>query len=474
MTAPADMPPEVVCLDATQADAAPRATSFLDATQADAAPRATSLLDAAQADAAPRAAWLLGALCRACLVAAAASGCGDNLPGEGPALAMADTLVVIAHLDDDLIFMQPEIHAAVASGSVTTVYVSSGDPVKGDDNAEHTFEAAMMAYAAVAGSSDWDCGYQLVAGSPVHHCRLRDRPVSMIGLDTADGAPDGQYVESPLHLVENLVPSISILGPIRGRATVDSITASLAELITATAPAQIHTLDLAATHGEDHSGHLFAATFALWGAARARYDGPIRWHRGYNVDGDAINLSDADYALVKPMLGYFEACYFGCGPCGTSCATLVPGHDTDVRRQYSSLRSPLDAQGALALEGTGPCVTATAAGELVLGACSGAAMLQLDPAGHLALGDRCLASPPSNGDPVVLEPCQDIASQYWVIDSDGMVWNGRPPVATANMAFDHVRCLAAAAATGAPATSPITAPICGAHLHPHWRFVAGP
>jgi hypothetical protein len=423
----------------------------------------------------PRTVWRVRAPCLACLAAAAALlGCGDNQPGEGPALAPAETLVIIAHLDDDLIFMQPEIHAAVASGSVTTVYVSSGDPVKGDDNAQRTFEAAMMAYAAVAGSSDWDCGYLFAAGSPVHHCRLRDRPVSMIGLDTADGAPDGHYVESPLHLVEGLVPSLSILGPIRGRATVDSITASLSEIITATAPAQIHTLDLAATHGADHSGHLFAATFALWGAARARYDGPVRWHRGYNVDNDAINLSDADYALVKPMLGYFEACYFGCGPCGTSCATLDPGHDTDLRRQYSSLRSPLDAQGALALEATGPCIAATGSGELVLGACSGAATLQLEADGHLVIGDACLASPPSNGDPVVVETCQDVPSQYWVIDGDGIVWNGRPPVATANMELDHVRCLSAAAATGTPPTSPITAPICGEHLHPRWRFVAGP
>lgn len=404
---------------------------------------------------------------------AAATGCGEQ-PGEGPALAAAETLVIVAHLDDDLIFMQPEIHAAVASGSVTTVYVSSGDPIKGDDNAEHTFEAAMTAYASVAGSSDWDCGYLFVAGSPVHHCRLRDRPVSMIGLDTTDGAPDGHYVESPLHLVEGLVPFISILGPIRGRATVDSISASLAEIIAATAPSQIHTLDLAATHGPDHSGHLFAATFALWGAARARYDGSVRWHRGYNVDNDAINLSDADYALVKPMLGYFEACYFGCGPCGTSCANLDPGHETDLRRQYSSLRSPLDAQGALALDGSGACIATTGSGELVLGACSGAAMLQLEPDGHLAIGDACLASPPGNGDPIVLEACQDVASQYWVIDGDGLVWNGRPPVATANMAFDHVRCLSAAAAQGTPATSPITAPICGQRLHPQWRFIAGP
>src|SRR5689334_22906440 len=97
----------------------------------------TARVDRAQAEMRPRAARCLRVLRLSCLAAAAAaSGCGDNMPGEGPPLATADTLVIVAHLDDDLIFMQPEIHAAVASGSVTTVYVSSGDPIKGDDNAE--------------------------------------------------------------------------------------------------------------------------------------------------------------------------------------------------------------------------------------------------------------------------------------------------------------------------------------------------
>ena len=168
---------------------------------------------------------------------------------------------------------------------MTTVYVSSGDPVKGDEHAEHTFEAAMTAYASVTGSSDWDCGYLTVAGSPVHHCRLRDRPVSMIGLDTADGGLVGQYPESLLHLVEGGSPTISILGPLRGRATVDSIADSLAEIIVATAPAQIDTLDLAADHGRDHSEPpVHGELRAVGRAARMRYEGPIRWHRGYNVE----------------------------------------------------------------------------------------------------------------------------------------------------------------------------------------------
>src|SRR2546421_1941910 len=51
----------------------------------------------------------------------------------------------------------------------------------------------------------------------------------------------------------------------------------------ATTPSEIHTLELAATHGRDHSSHMFVASFALWAEARTGYDGPVTWHRGYNV-----------------------------------------------------------------------------------------------------------------------------------------------------------------------------------------------
>jgi hypothetical protein len=407
------------------------------------------------------------------LLALAAVGCGDNLT-DPPAVEPAETLIVIAHFDDDMIFMQPDLHTALTSGSVTTVYVSSGDQRHGSARAAHSFMAARMGYSSVTGSLDWNCGYISLAGSPAQLCRLRDQPVSLIALDIVDGEKFGELKHSPLHLVEGLVPDLPILGRIEGRATVASTVAELSEIIALTRPAEIHALDLASTHGYDHSGHMFSAAFALWGAADARYAGPIRWHRGYSVDPEPVNLSDADYATVKPMLGYFEACYTRCGPCGTSCQKLDPDHDSRMRRQYSSTRSPLAARGALALD-TGTCAAPTADGRLVLADCAGAATFELDAGGHLAIGGACLASGPGNDDPVALQPCQDTPAQYWVIDSDGLIWNGRPPQpvpcmdGSDCMSYDHVRCLGPGATPGAP----LGAPVCGSRLQPHWqRFLA--
>jgi hypothetical protein len=403
------------------------------------------------------------------LWALAIAACGDNFPAplDGPPLARARTLFVSAHFDDDLIFMQPELLAALEAGPVTTVYAISGDPVHGLERTDRNFGIARRSYASVVGSSDWDCGYMLVAGSPAHHCRLRDRPLSLIGLDIPDGGRFGEYDVGPVNLIEGGITEVPILGWARGTATRDTIIDSLAELITETAPDDIHALDLAANHGDDHPSHLFSSAFAFWGAARVGYTGRIHWHRGYNVQEEPITLEGADYEAAKAMLGVFDACYFSCGPCGTSC--VIESHDTWLRRQYGSTRSSLDATGTLALEGDpGLCMSAAGQG-LVLADCGGAAPARLDATGHLTIGGACVTSAPDAAAPVVLAPCSNTPAQYWVADIEGHLWNGTPPEPAADMAFDHVRCLSAEMVPGAT----VTAPICGSRLSPVWQLGPG-
>jgi len=376
----------------------------------------------------------------------------------------AESLFIVAHLDDDMIFMQPELETALVSGSVTTVYVSSGNPIFGLAHAERTFEATMTAYEHATRSSGWDCGYLLVTGVPVHHCRLRDRPVSMIGLDVPDGGRYGERPDSLLHLVENTVPSLPVLGALGGRVTAGALITEIAEIIAVTAPRELHTLDIAGNHGDDHPGHLITASFALWGAARAGYAGTLVSHRGYNVENEAANLSDADYALVKPMLGYFEACYRGCAPCGTECATLDSSHDTWLRRQYASTASPVTVMDELGSDDApGTCLGIDGDASLGLADCGDAAALRLDGERHLRVGELCAASASGNDDVVTLMPCANDPAQYWLLDDDGFVANGRPPIGAADMYFDHVRCLHAML----PATT--GAPVCGSRLHPRWH-----
>jgi hypothetical protein len=395
-------------------------------------------------------------------ILAVAAGCGDNVPGVGPDLAPAGRLFITAHRDDEMVFMEPELLSALHAGPVTTIYVATGDP-EGLDHSEQLLAGARYAYGSVVGSDAWDCGYLAVEDAPVHHCRLRDRPVSLVELDLPDGGLSGAGHDSLLHLVEGEVTDLPIMGPLGGRATRDQIIAELASVIAATAPDEIDTLDVAATHGRDHSGHLMTSSFTLWALASIGYTGELRWHRGYNVGGEEPTLPDIDYAPSAGMLGYYEACYFGCGPCGTSCATLDPTHELWIRRQYGYERAaPTGATATLASADGSTCASVAPNGELALGDCAAATPVRLEPWGHLVARELCAASRRDGS--VAFAPCAAVPEQYWLLDSEGHLWNGAPPDASAGMDYDHVRCMA-------PDAAGAIAPTCGADLQPTWRFL---
>lgn len=385
--------------------------------------------------------------------------CGGEPPAVGPPIVHADTLLVVAHFDDDEIFMQPELIDALRTGSVATIYVTSGDPGKGDDHAQEVFSAARTAYSSIAGSSAWSCGYVTVTGLPVQHCRLLDRDVSVLALDVPEGGREGQSDDSLLHLVEGR-PSLPISGPIGGRITLAALVGELAELVRTIDPTQVHALDLAATHGRDHSSHLFSSAFSLWGIASAGFTGDVTWHRGYNVAPEPVTFDGAAFADAAVMLGFFEACYFGCAECGTSCELekLDASHVTWMHRQYATRR--VRAAGVLEVADGSGCLTAQA-DTLEIGACVGH-VAKLDETGHLVLADRCAASTADGA--ITLAECAALPEQMWVLDSEGFVWNGRPPAPSVDMDYDHVRCLAIGGATA-------TAPTCGEQLQPRWRVV---
>ena len=379
--------------------------------------------------------------------ACAALACGDNAPPIGKPLARADVLFLAAHPDDDFIFMQPGLSAWLQSGAAsTTIYMTTAGP-EGVDLT--LFEAAKVAYGAAVGSSAWECGRIELGTLTADHCRLRDRPVSLVDFGLPDGGIPGSRQDSMLHLVDGTVSELA--GFYGGSVTADSVVDLVARVLDQTRPSAVETLDLAASHGRDHSSHLFVASLGLWAAARVGYSGATIWNRGYNVDVEPPTLHGDELANARTLLGYYEACAYGCGPCGEPCPAVLEAHEIWLSRQYARQRVP-EASGKLALGDA--CLDAS----LALGDCAAAPPITLAPTGSLRIGDRCLAS--TAGDELVLEPCTSAPAQYWALDSRGALWNGRPPAPAADMTYDHVRCLSDAGV-----------PTCGANLQPHWRFV---
>lgn len=384
-----------------------------------------------------------------------AGACGDNTFAVGEPIGHADTLFFAAHTDDDMIFMQPEVVEAARAGSVTTVYFTIGDAIKGYSVARRLMRASKTAYAAIAGGEAWDCGYVELA-VPVQHCKLVGHEVSLIGVDLPDGGIPGDRPESLLHLVDGRIASVDLVSPAGGTATRDTVTQLAGDLLAALSPTEVHALELAGTHGRDHSSHMFSSAFLLWAAARSGYTGPLTWHRGYNVADEPITLEGDDYTKATRMLGYYEACASGCAQCGVPCepAGLTVAHETWIARQHAVERVR-EASGKLAFGDR--CVESS----LALGDCGGAPTFSLADNGHLLLGDACVTA--SDEGLILTAPCDRSASQYWVLDSEGSLWNGTPPRPAGDMSYDHVRCLAATDAG-------VTAATCGDHAAFAWRF----
>jgi len=382
----------------------------------------------------------------ALLIACALAGCGDNFVPIGPPLAPSDTLFLGAHDDDDFIFMEPELETLLANGTATTtIYATTAGP---DGPNLNLMEAAKVAYGSTVGSQHWDCGRLAIGSITAEHCRLRDRPVSIVDLGLPDGGIPGDRPASLLNLVNGSTAELD--GYFGGSVDVDSVIALFEDIYTATTPGAVQTLELAGSHGRDHSSHMFVASIGLWAAARVGYTGPIMWNRGYNVDVEMPTLDGAELASARKLLGYYEACADHCGTCGTVCATLDPAHEAWIARQYQNTRV-LEASGSLALNGM--CLDAT----LALGDCTSAPSFDLSSTGALRLGDQCVTT--AADDTVSLAPCAGLPEQFWALDSEGSLWNGRVPSHLPDMTFDHMRCLAGA-----------TAPTCGATVQAHWTI----
>src|SRR5262249_53566993 len=80
-------------------------------------------------------------LSQALVLVVVAAACGDNDLPDGLPLDVAHDLAIVAHQDDDLLFMQPDLIEAVRGGAgVVTVYVTAGNAKSGVDYADKRYE----------------------------------------------------------------------------------------------------------------------------------------------------------------------------------------------------------------------------------------------------------------------------------------------------------------------------------------------
>jgi len=383
-------------------------------------------------------------------------GCGDNLIGGSVQLAHTHDLDVVAHQDDDLLFMQPDVIEAVRRGTgVTNLYITAGNGQKGTDAANPRYAGLKAAYGDAANDHAWDCGWITVREHPIQHCRLEAENVSLLFLAYPDGGKYGELHHSLLRLWEG---SIENATTVADRTTVYSrseLIETVAAIMRTVAPATVRTLDLAASHGYDHSDHMIVGALTGLALARTNLDPELLTYRGYNIASEPVNKLPAVIASVHDVLAHYEACATNCGAaCGSPCTKIDASHDTWLARRYAvGFRNRARGQ----LRSGSQCLTGAG-----LGACATAPSFSFAH-GQLAFGSGCLAIDDS-GTPVFATCENDNPAQRFLFDDEDHLWSGLAPETGPLLDYAHMRCVVP------KADNTVTTETCGGPDAARWQW----
>ncbi|HPH68529.1 MAG TPA: PIG-L family deacetylase [Kofleriaceae bacterium] len=398
--------------------------------------------------------------------ALAMTSCGDNVYPDGVPLPVVSRVNIVAHPDDDLIFMQPDSFTAVTRGdAIITVYVTAGQAKKDLAYADDRERAVLYAYQVASGATGWDCGTISLADHLAEHCAAigAHGPVSLVFLGLPDGGPPGNFPGSLLSLWSGKVDYVRTVARRSQRYTEDDVVAVLADVLRQSKPAQVYTLDVLATHEldiADHSDHTLVGAATARAVAAAQSLAPIVSFRGYNVLVEPENKPLVMYDAVSIMMRGYGACTETCGRCGEQvCSSISEYHQKLLSRRYAT--SFRTRNETMRLQLGGYCLT-TAGSAVLLGDCAAAPAWQLR-GDRIMLAGACLTAQLDGG--VRMATCDGSAAQWWRQRDEGEFVGGIAPLRVDDMKQRHTLCLGSAADAAGAAVQGLT---CGAEVAPKW------
>ncbi len=225
-------------------------------------------------------------------------------------------MLIVAHEDDDILFINRDLTAALAANeAVTTVFVTAGDAGRNGAYWQGREDGARAAYASLTGETEWiNTTANIVIGCTsfqIATSYLADRPeVRLYFLRVADGYEGGGTAaydgESLQKLWNGEIPSMhSVDGEnTYSRADLTGILTTLMEMHEAD---NILTLDFASAYSraQDHSDHRHAARFATLASQNYEAEHNIEGYVTYQTDDLPINLFDE--GLRAQYFAAFEA-----------------------------------------------------------------------------------------------------------------------------------------------------------------------
>lgn len=256
------------------------------------------------------------------------------------------TMNIVAHEDDDLLFLSPDLLHDVQSGRcVRTVYLTAGDAGNGRFYWLNRQRGSEAAYSTMLGShAVWDQQTVALARgeyATVANPRGNDK-ISLIFLNLPDGGLQGEgFPSSGFANLEKLqAGTIPTLAAVDGQSTYTSqqLVDALSMLMDTYAPATIRTqADVPSAQYPDHSDHITTGRYAS--AAASQYDEqhfggsvsiPVVRYIGYPIHGYASNISGLDLAQKEAaFLAYAQYD-------GSVCQTLAQCGRTATYGSYIS------------------------------------------------------------------------------------------------------------------------------------------
>jgi LmbE family N-acetylglucosaminyl deacetylase len=256
------------------------------------------------------------------------------------AAAAGPTLNVVAHEDDDLLFLSPDLlHAIQGGGKVRTIFVTAGDAGSGTSYWTGRQNGMLAAYAQMAGvSNSWTQADAGIAGHPMPLYTLSAASaVSLIFMHLPDGDVDGGGFSSnnDESLQELWQGSISTIHAIDGSSsyTKATLTSTLTAMMSAFGAASVNTQDFVGKFGDgDHSDHHAAAYFAQ--AAQQAYGGSsvLAGYLDYGTVNKPANVTGAD--LTAKSNAFYTYAPYDTDQCNTPSACAGSDYPDWLQRQY--------------------------------------------------------------------------------------------------------------------------------------------
>lgn len=266
------------------------------------------------------------------------------LPTDQNGDGKISNMTIVSHIDDDLLFMNPDIRDAIRAGMEhSTVYITAGDAGRNDAYWHGREAGAKAAYAEMAGASDWIEETVTLAGGGANFqittAYLASQPqVRLYFLRVPDGGGGDGFAAQGYESLQKLWRGdIDTVGSTDGQNTYSrlDLLRVIEALISHHGADRVMMQDHETEYmSQDHSDHVHASLFAGTAASLATTD--AEGYIGYGTRWLPENVSPADIAAAREALFRYvvhdEVLNMGTDAAGNPIISSL--YETWLHRQY--------------------------------------------------------------------------------------------------------------------------------------------